>query len=84
MQGLVTLIPTNEIVGKKSEYTKEEFVKTIKEEEDKDVAIDSVREGYMRYYPKGTEDSWHEFGRREGVYLTIDKLTKGAFEVWIA
>lgn len=84
MKGLMTLRPTNEIVGKKSEYkTKEEFVESIQEEECKEVDIDSVGEGYMRYFPKGTEESEGEFGKGEGVYMCVDKLTKGAFGVWV-
>lgn len=84
MQGLMKLIPTQQIVGKKSEYaTKEEFVVAVNEEECKDINIDDVGEGYMRYFPKGTEDSQSEFGKGEGVYMTVDKLTKGAFEVWV-
>jgi hypothetical protein len=84
MQGLMTLIPTNQVVGKKSEYkTKEDFVTAIREEECRDIDIESVGEGYMRYYPKGTEDSQGEFGAGVGVYMSVDKPTKGAFEVWI-
>lgn len=83
MQGLMTLTPTNEIVGKKSEYkTKEEFVEAVKEEECKDIDILDVGEGYMRYFPNGTEDSIGEFGKGVGVYMSIDKPTRGAFEVW--
>lgn len=84
MQGLLMLQPTREVVGKKSEYkTKEEFVQAVREEEGKDAEVEDVGEGYMRYFPKGTEDSQHEFGKGEGVYMCVDKLTKGAFEVWI-
>lgn len=84
MQGLMTLIPTNQIVGKKSEYkTKEEFVQAVNEEECKDIIIENVGDGYMRYFPRGTEDSRLEFGKGEGVYMVVDKLTKGAFEVWV-
>ena len=72
------------LLGKKSEYkTKEEFVESVREEECKDVDIADVGEGFMRYFPKGTEDSEFEFGKGEGVYMSVDKLTKGAFEVWV-
>jgi len=37
----------------------------------------------MRYFPKGTEDSEFEFGKGVGVYMSVPKLTKGAFEVWV-
>jgi len=84
MIGLMTLQPTCEIVGKKSEYkTKEDFVEAVKEEECKDASIEDVGEGYMRYYPKGTEDSQGEFGKGKGVYISVDKLTNGAFKVWV-
>lgn len=84
MEGLMTLQPTYEIVGKKSEYkTKEDFVEAIREEECKDVSVEDVGEGYMRYFPKGTEDSEFEFGKGVGVYMSVPKLTKGAFEVWV-
>jgi len=84
MKGLMILRPTNEIVGKKSEYkTKEEFIESVQEEEGKDVDIADVGEGFMRYFPKGTEDSVGEFGKGEGVYMCVDTLTKGAFEVWV-
>lgn len=84
MIGLMTLQPTYEVVGKKSEYkTKEDFVESVREEECKDISIEDVGEGYMRYFPKGTEDSQGEFGSGVGVYMSIDKPTKGAFEVWI-
>ena len=84
MLGLLTLRPTDEIVGKKSEYkSKEEFVEAIKEEECKDVDIEDVREGHMRYFPKGTEDSEEDFGKGVGVYKMVDKVSKGAFKVWI-
>jgi hypothetical protein len=84
MEGLLTLQPTNEIVGKKSEYkTKEVFIESVRDEECKDVSLEDVGDGYMRYFPKGTEDSQCEFGKGEGVYMSVDKPTKGAFEVWI-
>jgi len=84
MQGLMTLQPTYEIVGKKSEYkTKEDFIEAVREEECKDVSLEAVGEGYMRYFPNGTEDSQGEFGKGEGVYMSVDKLANGAFEVWI-
>lgn len=78
------LQPTREIVGKKSEYlTKEEFVESVREEECIDADIEDVREGYMRYFPKGTEDSEGEFGKGVGVYQTVDESSKGTFEIWI-
>ena len=84
MEGLVTLQPTYEIVGKKSEYkTKQDFAGAVSKEECKDVSIEDVREGYMRYFPKGTEDSQDDFGKGVGVYQVVDKLLKGTFEVWI-
>lgn len=84
MQGLMTLRPTYEVVGKKSEYkTKEDFAEAVREEECKNVTIEDVGEGYMRYFPNGTEDSEDEFGKGVGVYMSVDKLTKGVFEVWI-
>lgn len=84
MDGLMTLRPTNEVVGKKSEYkTKEDFFNAVRKEEGRDIDIESIGDGYMRYFPKGTEDSQSEFGVGEGVYMSVDKLTKGAFEVWI-
>ena len=84
MEGLLCLQPTYEIAGKKKEYkTKAEFVEAVNEEYGKDATADDVGDGYMRYYPKGTEDSEHEFGKGEGVYMCVDKLTRGAFEVWI-
>lgn len=76
-----------QLVGKVKEFpSKEEFKKecireyagiistVIKDEE--------VSEGVVRYYPHGTEDSNHEFGN-DGVYLFTDKLTPGAFKVWV-
>ena len=84
MIGLLTLQPTYEIVGKKSEYnTKEDFAEAVREEEYKDVFVEDVGDGYMRYFPKGTEDSQGEFGKGKGVYMSVDKLTRGAFEVWV-
>ena len=84
MEGLMTLQPTYEIVGKKAEYkTKQDFVEAVREEECKDVSIEDIREGYMRYFPKGTEDSQGEWGEGVGVYQVVDKLSKGTFEVWI-
>lgn len=84
MLGLMTLQPTYEIVGKKSEYkSKEDFIEAVREEECKNVSVEDVREGYMRYFPKGTEDSEDEFGKGVGVYQVVDKSSKGAFKVWI-
>lgn len=84
MYGLMMLQPTRDIVGKKTEYkTKEEFVESVQEEEGKDVTVEDVGEGYMRYFPKGTEDSQHEFGKGEAVYMLVDKPSNGAFAVWI-
>ena len=84
MQGLMRLQPTNEVVGKKKEYkSKEEFIEAVREEEGKEAEIEDVGTTYMRYYPKGTENSEMEFGKGEGVYMCVDKLTMGAFEVWI-
>lgn len=84
MIGLMTLQPTLETVGKKSEYkTKEDFAEVVKEEECKDVSIEDIREGYMHYFPKGTEDSEGEFGKGVGIYQIVDKSSRGAFEVWI-
>lgn len=84
MDGLMQLSPTNEIVGKKSEYkSSEDFVRAVKEEYGRDAKAANVSECYMRYYPKGTEDSRMEFGAGEGVYLTTNTPTKGAFKVWI-
>jgi len=85
MKGLLMLQPTREVVGKKSEYkTKEEFVLAVCEEEGKDITVEDVEECYMRYFLKGTEDSQMEFGAGKGVYMCVDKLTKGAFKVWIS
>ena len=84
MEGTMRLQPTHEIIGKKSEYkTKEDFIKAVSEDECENVIIEDIKDGYMRYFPKGTEDSQREFGKGEGVYMTVDKLTKGAFEVWV-
>jgi hypothetical protein len=84
MQGLMRLQPTNEVVGKKKEYkSKEDFIEAVREEEGKEAEIEDVGTAYMRYYPKGTENSEMEFGKGEGVYMCVDKLTMGAFEVWI-
>jgi hypothetical protein len=84
LDGLLILQPTREIVGKKSEYkTKEEFIECVREEECRDVDIESVDTAFMRYYPRGTEHSEGEFGKGEGIYQCVDTLSKGAFEVWI-
>ena len=84
MNGLLTLQPTKQIVGKKSEYkTKEIFIESVIEEECKDVLLEDIGTGFMRYFPNGTEDSECEFGKGEGVYMCVDKLTRGAFEVWV-
>jgi hypothetical protein len=84
MKGLMVLQPTHEIVGKKSEYkTTEDFANAVKEEYGKDVDATNVSECYMRYYPKGTEDSKSEFGVGEGVYMTTNIPSKGAFKVWL-
>jgi len=84
MKGLMTLQPTKEIVGKKSEYkTKEEFAIAVRREECREVDIIDIGDGYMRYFPHGTEYSRMEFGEGEGVYMCVDKLTRGAFEVWV-
>ena len=84
MRGIMMLQPTRENVGKKSEYkTKEEFLKAVKEEVERDIDILDISTAYMRYFPRGTEDSEFEFGKGVGIYQCVDKLTKGAFEVWI-
>lgn len=84
MDGLLSLRPTNEVVGKKSEYkAKEDFFNAVREEEGREIDIESIGEGYMRYFPKGTEDSQWEFGKGAGVYMSVDKPTKGAFAVWV-
>ena len=83
MGGLLTLQPTFQIVGKKSEYkTREDFTKAIKDEYDEDFDAEYIGTTYMRYFPKGTEESEFEFGKGVGVYQCVDKLTRGAFEVW--
>lgn len=85
MNGLMQL-NNNDFVGKKSEYkTKDDFVEAVRKEDCfENVEADDVGEGFMRYYPSGTESSALEFGSGEGVYLTVGRLTRGAFEVWIA
>jgi len=84
MKGLMLLQPTREIVGKKSEYkTKEDFILAVQEEERKEAEIENVGDVYKRYFPHGTENSFIEFEKGEGVYMCVDKLTKGAFEVWV-
>lgn len=83
MEGLLTLQPTEQVVGKKSEYsTREEFAKAIKDEYDEDFDAEYIGTAYMRYFPKGTEESEFEFGKGVGIYQCVDKLTRGAFEVW--
>jgi hypothetical protein len=84
MKGLMKLVPTNEIVGKKSEYkTTEDFARAVREEYGRDAKASNVSECYMRYYPKGTENSSIEFGVGEGVYMTVNTPSKGAFKVWM-
>lgn len=84
MEGIMKLQPTGEYVGKKSEYkTRHDFALAIKQEECLDIEAEDVGEGYMRYYPKGTEDSEHEFGKGIGVYMNVDKPAKGTFDVWV-
>lgn len=78
------LQPTREIVGKKSEYkTKNDFAEAVLEEQGREVDTCDIDTAYMRYFPKGTESSEYEFGKGEGVYMCVDKLIRGAFEVWI-
>jgi len=82
MKGLMQLQPTNEIVGKQSEYkTTEDFVCAVREEYGREVKV--VSECNMRYYPKGTDDSKLEFGAGEGVYMTANRPSKGSFKVWM-
>lgn len=84
MNGLMTFQPTNQIVGKKSEYkTKADFAEAVWIEYDRQVDIAPIDTCYVRYFPRGTEDSEMEFGKGNGVYMCVDKLGKGAFECWI-
>ena len=83
MRGIMIFDPPRHFVGKKKQYnTKEDFAKGVKEEFEKDIEISNVFDGYVRYYPKGTQDSEFEFGKGEGVYQFIDKPGKGNFQVW--
>lgn len=84
MTGIMMLEPSREFVGKQSEYeTKDEFIKAVHEEECVDLFAAGVKEGYMRYCPKGTEGSQDEFGIGVGVYSMVTKPAKGTFKVWI-
>lgn len=84
MTGLMMLQPTRQIVGKKSEYpTVELFALAVLEEECREIDLSNVCDCFMRYYPKGTEDSEFEFGKGEGVYQVVDKKSRGSFEVWL-
>ena len=83
---------TNSLVCKKSDYTKEEFIKAIKEEFDyifqtkedfESIDVKNVIEGLCRFYPKGTEDSGHDWGEGQPVYQITDNQTRGTFEIWI-
>lgn len=77
----------NSLVGKQSEYpTKEEFLQECSHEfeiELSEMDINDVEDGYVRYYPRGTEDSVGEFGEGEPVYQFVDKKNRGVFDVWV-
>ena len=93
MIGLI-LFTTNIVVGKKSQYkSKAQFLLAAMDDDDGYNYVfrkkyggvpseDDVYLAYVRYFPKGTEDSQMEFGVSVGVYQFVDKLTSGAFEVW--
>lgn len=84
MDGLMNFQPTNELVGKKSEFkTKEDFASAVTDEYARETDIEDIGNCYVRYFPRGTEDSEMEFGKGNGVYMCVDKLGKGAFECWI-
>lgn len=85
MDGIMIFKPPTHFVGKKKQYpTKEAFINGIKEEFEKDIEISSVFDGYVRYYPNGTEDSEFEFGKGVGVYQFVDKPGKGNIQVWLS
>lgn len=85
MEGILIFEPDRWFVGKKKQYpTKEDFVKGVKEEFEEDIEISNVSDGYVRYYPKGTQDSEFDFGKGVGVYQFIDKAGKGNIQVWVA
>jgi len=93
MDGLM-LFTLDVIVGKKKEFaTRTKFLLACIDDETGYNHVlapkygyvpheEQIYDGCVRYFPKGTEDSQMEFGEGEGVYQFVDKLTKGAFEVW--
>lgn len=84
MNGIMIFEPPKSFVGKKKEYlTKQDFIEGIKEEFGKEVKLNNVNDGYVRYYPKGTEDSEFNFGRGVGIYQFVGVKGKGVSEVWV-
>jgi len=86
MRGLIKFTDGS-CVGKKKEYiTKDKFIETIKHElllED-EVSIHNIIEtGYVRFYPRGTEESSGEFGGGEPVYQFVDEKGRGVIEVFV-
>lgn len=84
MTGITIFEPPEMFVGKKKEYlTKQDFIEGIKEEFEKDVEMENIFDGHIRYYPKGTQDSEFEFGKGVGIYQFVDKPGRGNIEVWV-
>jgi len=80
------------IVAKQSEYTKQEFLAEINGEEFEHLDTteyegdrfleENIYEDYMRYYPKGTECSSHDFGEGQPVWEMGKNPGKGAVAIW--
>ena len=90
MKGIMEFTGSNkkmQLVGKVKEYpSKAEFASACVIDYGNilpsKINESDISEGIVRYYPHGTEETSYEFGN-DGVYLFVDKLTQGAFKVWV-
>lgn len=83
MEGILEL-RNSQMVGKIKEYpTKKEFADAIEVTMGLKIDIIDIETAYMRYFPKGTEDSADDFGEGVGIYQVVEKYSRGAFKVWM-
>ena len=66
----------------RADCTREEAQKIIRRETEKEIALEQIKKGYVRYYPHGSQD-WEDFEELDGGGYAICPKAPGAFGVWI-
>jgi hypothetical protein len=66
----------------KDEFTKEQASKQASIDEDMEIEVDDLKEGFVKYYPKTSKEDILEYGEN-GLYKIIYTKQRGAIPVWI-